>query len=615
MNIMKKVFCLILLSLITTALWAAKSSGAIRTWSQPDGTTVRVRLLGDEHVSWYQTPDGILLVRGNDGAFYVAEVNADGVLLATNVLAHDMDKRTDAEISLAKAQRREAFFAAANKELQAARAKSIPSYPSNKFCPHAGDISVPIIIMEYPDRKMTLDRDVIEEYFNGTTKTPYTYETRWQGYSSVAQYFKDASLGMLNMTFDIYGPYTANNNHDYYGKKNGKSFSLLTEAVKKADGDIDFSQYDSDDNGRVDMVYIFYAGEGANISGNDYDFWPACWYSSNITTQDGKTINVIGGANEMCVYAADSPTDTDLRAGIGVTCHEMSHGLGMPDLYNTGTPKNPETGKPDYSNCGPEDWDLMDGGENLFNAVWPCTYTAWERDVMGWIEAEDLTEQADITIYPLNDPEGRGKAYRVVNPANPNEYYIIENNTWDEWNYYQHKSYGSGLMIYHLNSNSNGFSMTPNNVYCKPNITILPADGYIMALYNREETIMYKGELVEMPSEEQGFRKQYFIPEMKGDPYPGSQNVTSLAAYNNYTKIDGDKDMVELFPITDIQKNEDGSVSFKFMDTATAINAVADRKERMDGKIYSLDGRYLGTNPSQLPSGIYIQNGRKVHKR
>lgn len=607
---MKKVLCLILLSLITTFLWAAKSAGIIRTWSQPDGTMVKVQLLGDEHVSWYQTPDGILLVRGEDKAFYVADVDAEGVLSATKVLAHDADKRTDAERSLANAQRREAFFAAANKELQAARAKSLPGYPTKNFCPHTGNIRVPIIIMEYPDRKMTFDMDVIEEYFNGTTKIPYSIETKWQGYSSVAQYFKDASFGKFTIDFDIYGPYTAENNHDFYHGSN--RFTLLTEAVKKADLDIDFSKYDSDSNGRVDMVYIFFAGEGANLSGNDNDFWPACWYSSNIRTEDGKTINVIGAANEMCVYAADSPTDEDLRAGIGVTCHEMSHGLGMPDLYNTGTPKNPETNLPDYSNCGPEDWDLMDGGENLFNAIWPCTYTAWERDVMGWIDVEDLTEKADITIYPLNDPEGRGKAYRIVNPANPNEYYIIENNTSDEWNSYQSQTYGSGLMIYHLNSNSSGFEMTPNNTYGKPNITILPADGYIMALYNNGETIMYNGELIKMPKDFSEFRKEYFIPEAMGDHYPGSQNVTSLAAYNNYTKVDGEKDMVELYPITNIQQNEDGSISFKFMDDATAINAIADKKQHMDGKIYSLDGRYLGTNPSLLPSGIYIQNGRKL---
>lgn len=616
LNIIKNTLCLLLLISFTTTLWAAKSSGAIHTWSQPDGTTINVLLLGDEHVSWYQTPDGVLLVRGNDGAFYVAVVDEDGVLSATNVLAHDLEKRTAAELSLAKSQRREAFFSAADKELQTSRTRAIYGYPSANLCPHTGTVRVPVILMQYADRDFSLDMDVIDEYFNGTTKTEYSQETRFQGYSSVAEYFRDASFGKFDLKFDIYGPYTANNKHDYYGKKSRNISVLLKEAVAKADGDIDFAQYDSNGNGYVDMVYVFYAGTGANMSGNDNDVWPACYPGNqNIGTQDGKTINVIGGANELAIYASGSPTGKDLRAGIGVTCHEMSHGLGLPDLYNTGTPKNPKTGKVDWSNCGPEDWDLMDGGENMYNAMWPCTYTAWERDIMGWLDVENLTESADITIYPLNDLQGRGKAYRLANPANPNEYYILENNIRNEWNHYQYMQYGSGLMIYHLNSQDKGFSMTPNNTYGEPNITILPADGYIMALYNRAETILYKGNIVKMPKDDSTFRSQYFRPEMKGDPYPGSKNVTALAAFNNYAKLVGDKDLSELYSITDIRKNEDGSISFKFKITITDIDAVADRKMCEDGKIYSLDGRCLGTDPSVLTPGLYLQNGQKVLRR
>ena len=143
-----------------------------------------------------------------------------------------------------------------------------------------------------------------------------------------------------------------------------------------------------------------------------------------------------------------------------------------------------------------------------------------------------------------------------------------------------------------------------------PNITILPADGYIMAFYNRNETILYKGELVKMPNDDSDFRAQYFRPEMKGDPYPGSQNVTALAAYNNYTKLDGDKDMVELYPITNIQKNEDGSISFRFMDTITGIESVADTKALNDSRVYSIDGRYLGSNPGT--SRFFIRAQDKV---
>lgn len=604
---MKKVFLSLFFILATlTTVNAAKSAGNAVQFPQPDGTIITVRLLGDEHLSWYQAEDGVLLVRGEDGAFYIAQTDFYGSMTSTGILAHDAALRSYEEASAIEKQDRDSFFSANLISLQSKQAAetfltSIPGYPSkNSYCPHSGTIRVPIILMNYTNLNISQSQEVIEEYFNGTATTPYSAATKWQGYSSVTQYFKDASFGKLNLVFDIYGPYTADNNHDYYGKANGdsRSLTLYKEAVQKADGDIDFSQYDSDGNGKVDMVYILYAGTGANLSGNKYDIWPGCWTSGvNISTKDGKNINVIGGANELLTYAATSPTKADLRAGVGVTCHEMSHGMGLPDLYNTGTPY--VGGREDWSNCGPEDWDLMDGGENIYNALWPCQYTAWERDVMGWTDIEELTEPDDITIYPLDDSLGRGKAYRVTNPANTNEYYIIENYGTKDWNQYITNNYGSGLMLYHLNSSTSGFSMTPNNVVGKPNITILPADDYIMALYNSGKTIEYKGSVVTLPKDYSEFRSKYFVPETKGDPYPGSQNVTAVAAYKNYTG----EDMVNKYPITDIKKNTDGSVSFKFMGGKSQVllgdadgNGVVNKDDA-----YAVINYYIGETDS-LPN-------------
>lgn len=603
---MKKIFCFLLLFISVVSLWAAKSTGAVRQWKQPDGTIVSVCLMGDEHVSWYQTTDGVMLCRKGN-AFYVAEVNDRGDLLPTNVLAHNAGQRLDGEVTLAKAQKRELFFAAAKRNLSV-RSRAIEGYPSNTFSPHTGTVRVPIIMMGYPDVPFTFDRDVFEDYFNGTVRTDYSRETRFDGFSSLAEFFRDASHGKLNLEFDLYGPYVADFNHDYYGKKAGHSFNLLTEAVKKADADIDFTKYDSNGDNRVDMIYILFAGAGANISGDDNDFWPACWYGGNYSTDDNITYNVIGGASELAITAADNDGEA-IRAGIGVTAHEMSHGMGLPDLYWTlsSDPQMEYGGKkyPDFNNCGPEDWDIMDGGENLFNAMWPCQYTAWEKDVMGWIDVEELTEPADITIYPLNDD--RGKAYRITNPENKYEYYIIERTQFTEWNYYLNRQYGSGLMIHHVNASAGGLSMSPNNEYGRPNVTILPADGFILASYSIEKTIPYKGIVQEITDD-------MFTLDAKGDPYPGSEGVTSLSAYKNYTKIDGGKDMVERFPITDIRANDDGSISFKFMGGTTAIDAIRDKTTYKEGRIYSLDGQYLGTDPSRLHSGIYIQNGRKFVK-
>jgi immune inhibitor A len=56
------------------------------------------------------------------------------------------------------------------------------------------------------------------------------------------------------------------------------------------------------------------------------------------------------------------------------------------------------------------------------------------------------------------------------------------------------------------------------------------------------------------------------------------------------------------------------SVSLTYMGGSTGINDVEMETQMNDNRIYTLDGRYLGT---ELPSsfrGVYIQNGKKYVK-
>ncbi|MCM1079448.1 MAG: M6 family metalloprotease domain-containing protein [Bacteroidales bacterium] len=549
---MKQVILSVIFLLITVAgLYAAKSSGTPKAIRQPDGTTLMVRLFGDEHFSWYQTMDGIIIVH-QDKAFYIAEIGNDGSTRSTGVLAHNLGSRKPQEQALAKAQDRHKFFTK-GAEMSKARRKAIAGYPGNDFCPHSGNIRIPVIMVEYTDIKFTFqEKSIWEDYFNGTERFAPSNEARFKGHSSVGRYFADASFGNFTPEFDLYGIYTVTGTHDHYGYGTGNTGTIISEALSLADNDIDFSKYDYNNDGKADMVYILYAGTGANISGDDSDIWPQCYYRSNYQ-KDGKRINIIGLSNELAISASQN-NGTALRAGIGVLCHEMSHGLGLPDLYNTaGAAPKDEHGYNDWNNCGPEDWDLMDGGENIFNGFWPVQYAAWERDIMGWTTLEELNSPADITLYPLDSNTGKGKAFRITNPANPNEYYVLENFGKDKWNEYQGRKSSTGLLITHVNDISQ-YGMSPNNTYKHPNLTLVPADGFLFGSYSVGETIWYNG------MEQQG-TKAMFEEELKGDPYPGNKDVTAVGAYKNYV---GD-DMTSQFPLTDIRQNEDGSVSFRFM--------------------------------------------------
>ena len=82
-------------------------------------------------------------------------------------------------------------------------------------------------------------------------------------------------------------------------------------------------------------------------------------------------------------------------------------------------------------------------------------------------------------------------------------------------------------------------------------------------------------------------------------------------------------------PITDIHRNADGTMGFTFkrevelsntpnpwdnlvVDGIAEVNAATQAKA--DNRIYTLDGRFLGTDMKALKSGMYIVNGKKILK-
>jgi M6 family metalloprotease-like protein len=77
-------------------------------------------------------------------------------------------------------------------------------------------------------------------------------------------------------------------------------------------------------------------------------------------------------------------------------------------------------------------WSIMDYGQYGNNGYAPAPMTNYEREFMGWLQIEELTEAGWLTLDPLGTG---GKGYKIVNPENANEYYVIENRQpvgWDE---------------------------------------------------------------------------------------------------------------------------------------------------------------------------------------
>ena len=303
---------------------------------------------------------------------------------------------------------------------------------------------------------------------------------------SVRQYYFDQSAGMYEPIFDVVGPITLSHSYGYYGKLGAGSIGhMVTEACAIVDDEVDFTNYDSDGNGSVDLVYVLYAGFGQNderyipkelVPVTDSLIWPAYWnvvsagYGTNKREFDGKKIYACEYSNELDGYL--STADKSVVAGIGVPCHEYCHALGLPDLYATVKGKN-------HKLLGA--WDIMCYGPYNNDAHTPPSLSAYERFFMGWLTPTLITEPDTLMLEHIATSN---KAYMIaendkhnMNGLNPDStvFYLLENRQLASWDI---GIPGSGLMLTRINFqpalwNSNTVNNNPESL----GVDLIEADG------------------------------------------------------------------------------------------------------------------------------------------
>lgn len=594
---MKKILLSITFALMgIVSGFAAKAYSGIVTVTQSDGTELNVRIYGDEHFNWLTTEDGVLLVQeGNN--YYIAETTTSGTLKATSFIAHNANKRLPAEIKAIKKQDLSRFRSYDIKKASPAKAMGTGN-SGVKYFPHSGSPKALVILVEFsgtPFQSGEKAKNVFEHFLKGKAEDnlPDGYEAYTGSYKndylrnkgSVADYFYDMSKGTYTPQFDVVGPYKLNQPSLYYGKgENDNTQALVSDACKAADGDVDFSEYDADGDGMVDLVYIIYAGYPASMSGNPNDIWPKSG-TGGFGTYDGKKVSRFGIHAELNFGLELNQKNGFLLSGIGLFCHEFSHTLGLPDLYPT-----VDASKVDNQN--PEMWDLMDGGEYTYNGGYcPTPYSPWEMDVMGWTSPVELGDEAKQV--KLNSYYKERTAYKI-NGEN-DEYLLIQNIQKGGWWNGIANVYSTGMLIWRIDYGTKDVNLfdNPNNTYGKPKVMIVPADGYVISDYNH------------------GDGKQWTDAEYKAslqaDPFPGATKKTELLSIklNNSTLKK---------PFYNIKETDDGVITFDYLkDYATGIDqTLADKETEKNQSIFSLDGRYLGNDASKLTKGVYIIGKKKV---
>lgn len=511
---MKRIFStIIILSLAVTAFAVPAKRGLWKTIRTADGRQVRACLQGDDIMRFY---------RAENGDCYAADVS--GVYTKTDI----------ATLTAKTESRRRAF----NRAVKARAQKAAGVGGTGKV--YEGKKKGLIILVQFSDKEFKAGHD-LAFYKRVANEHGFTTEDGFNG--SVKDYFMDQSLGKLEVDFDVAGPVTMPNTVEYYGHNVGISGDaaageMVAEACKAIDKDVNFADYDWDGDGEVDQVFALYAGMGEASGGSVNTIWPHKWtltdsdYGKHLTL-DGVVIDTYACSCEMTLDDKNDYKET--VDGIGTICHEFSHCLGYPDMY--------DTSQYGTKNFGMDVWDLMDYGSYNNGGFTPSGYTAYEKWVAGWITPVELTEDTQVdNLKPLS--EG-GSAYIIYNNANNDEFIIIENRKQTSWDAAQP---ASGLIAMHVDYDAAVWNdNTVNNSSNRQRCTIFHADNSD----GREEE------------------------DLAGDLYPyGANNSLNCISAPKplWYSPDSDRRLSIGKSLTGITLNDDLSVSFKFSATAIERN-------------------------------------------
>ena len=508
---MKKFF--ISFSLLLMALSASAVPAKKGIWkSLPlNGTLVKAQLMGDEHMHYWQTADGLQLTEVDD-AFVLADME--------QLRRHAMLRKQKAASHRQRRVKRNAI---------------------GDFTHYTGQKKGLIILVEFSNMQFQEENDSLR--YTRICNEPGYNEGNFRG--SVNDYFKSQSYGQFDLTFDVMGPVQMPNTFGYYGQDlptgqagdDSHPGEMVASACQAVVDQVDFSDYDWDGDGEVDQVMCIYAGQGQADGGSSNTIWPHEWqleesdYGGKLEL-DGVTINTYAVANERSYYDIE---------GIGTICHEFSHCRGLPDMYDI-----------DYGgNYGMGEWSLMDHGSYNGDGFCPSGYSSFDRYTCGWVMPVELN--SNISIEAMQPLEDQPEVYMVRNEAYPDEYFLLENRQKKSWDAY---CPGSGMLILYVdydhtiweynlvNTNWNGSEGYPKNDHqrCTPFFASNASGGRYHAA--------------------------------SGDPYPyeGNDSLTNTsapAARLYHENLDGKKLMNK--GIMDITRNADGTMAFRFRNSPAEV--------------------------------------------
>ena len=444
----KSLILLALVLIMTSNLLAVPAITAPISFTQPDGNTLTVRLKGDEKIHWYESMDGYTLLLNQAGYLTYAQLDENGNLCPSDYIATDIEKRDDSVNSFLNTIVKRLHYSEIQRQLmfkvweieKKSEEEKKELRGENALI---GNYKALCAFVQFPETNFRIEMSQFDALMN---QLGYTEN----GSGSVRDFFRETSYNKFDLTITLCGVYNAPNSIAYYAGNSGweraQELARWLAQQVAAEPNINFEDFDSDNDGMVDGFHFIFAGYGMEAVGVPGIIWSHMWSFEPPVEKNGKYISVYSCSPELLLITVFGVACYDDITTIGVICHELSHGFGAADFYDTdGADEN--TG---YEYIGTGEWDLMAHGSwnspDFVAGNVPAHHNMYVKTQYGWVTPTILDTPTSIIMMP-NSAENP-VAYRV-NTTTDNEYFLLENR--------QHIKFDlcvpdNGLLIYRVHA-------------------------------------------------------------------------------------------------------------------------------------------------------------------
>lgn len=457
-------------------IFAVKARKGLVTVKQPDGTELTIKLNGDEFYRYRTTEDNYVVTKNSAGYYVYAAVDNQGKITPSAQVAKNRNHRSITDMKYLM-KMPEIVSKKLPREFKPSKAKSVSNVakPQKVSAPYIGTKKTLVILVGFADLP----------FITSSPNSAFDKMLNESGYSvggatgSAKDYFLASTYGKYSPQFDVVGPYILPYNMEYYGGNDDfgydlKATNMIVDACNLADNNgLDFTQYDIDNDGAIDNVFVLYAGHN-EAEGADYStVYPHRWtiytseefsdeynYDGTIasTTFDGKRL-----MNYSCTSELRGDSGSEM-CGIGTFCHEFGHVLGLPDYYDTNLVQELTLGE----------WSIMDYGSYNNNGRTPPLYSAYDRFYLGYSTPTECKTPSLLTLNPLSQEKTTPTSFdnqsvllsatsHNLNGSNPSpkEFFVLEYRKKTGWDSFIPDE---GLLIWHIDYDADEwYNNAPNN--------------------------------------------------------------------------------------------------------------------------------------------------------